>query len=325
MTTRAKLVATAAGTALLAVPVVWPQLLGLAGTTGPAQIVAMRGVSTAAGALLLAVLLALSLVWRSARAYVLTVAAVVATATSFSAAVVAVRGLHDDPGGVGERPGDLRVLTFNTSRDNVAARDVAELVGRHDADVVVLPETSRATADEVAGIAGDYQVFDHTVGAGVTSATSLLIADDLGRYNAPEPYAAGALGSFTVRPDSAAAPPITAVHAYPPGAGSMQRWRADTAWAVRRCAGVEGAVVAGDFNATLDHPAFAHRGHCVDAADARDAAAVGTWPTTWPAWAGAPIDHVLVDGRAWDVVSFSVLDAVGASDHRPVLAVLRRR
>ncbi|RIQ20515.1 endonuclease/exonuclease/phosphatase family protein, partial [Jiangella rhizosphaerae] len=55
----------------------------------------------------------------------------------------------------------------------------------------------------------------------------------------------------------------------------------------------------------------------------RDAAAAGTWPAGWPPWAGAPIDHVLADARAWDVVAFSVLHPAGGSDHRPVLAVLR--
>jgi endonuclease/exonuclease/phosphatase (EEP) superfamily protein YafD len=40
---------------------------------------------------------------------------------------------------------------------------------------------------------------------------------------------------------------------------------------------------------------------------------------------GAPIDHVLADGRVWRVTGYAVLDAVGASDHRPVLAHLTRR
>ena len=57
-------------------------------------------------------------------------------------------------------------------------------------------------------------------------------------------------------------------------------------------------ILAGDFNATLDHMA----GLGVDGGDARRAAttprarpatrAVGTWPTALPALLGAPIDHV---------------------------------
>jgi hypothetical protein len=34
---------------------------------------------------------------------------------------------------------------------------------------------------------------------------------------------------------------------------------------------------------------------------------------------------VLVDGRTWRVTAFGVLDRVGTSDHRPVVAHLARR
>ena len=55
------------------------------------------------------------------------------------------------------------------------------------------------------------------------------------------------------------------------------------------------------------------------------AAALGTWPASVPALLAAPIDHVLVDGRAWRVVGFDVLQRTGGSDHRPVLATLEPR
>jgi endonuclease/exonuclease/phosphatase (EEP) superfamily protein YafD len=314
--------------ALLAVVVVWPQALGLAGVYGPAQVVALRGLTVAAGGCAVVVVAALALAIRPARWPLVAVAGVVAVATVFSAGVVWTRGVWTDRVSASSSTsgeGEVRVLAFNTLYDGAGPGIVADLVTAYGADVVVLPETSAATTERAAELAGGgFQVFHHQVDAGITSATGLLLATSLGTYGEPQPDPSGGLGSFTVRPvPGSAGPPITAVHALPPTGDSMARWRDDTVWAVRRCKGTEGAIVAGDFNATLDHPALRSLAPCADAAAERDAAAVGTWPAGWPWWAGAPIDHVLADSRAWEVVSFSVLDAAGGSDHRPVLAVLR--
>lgn len=318
MSRPAWLTLTALLSALVAVAVVWPQALGLADRFGPAQVVAMRGLGVAVGGALLLVLVVAAFIVTRARPYVVTVAVVAGLATVFSAGVVLWRGLG---GPDAEEPGGMRVLAFNTLHDGVPAGDLATLVTSTGADIVVLTETSQATTHEVAALAGGgFQVFHHQVDAGVTSATGLLIAASVGEYGAPQPDPGSGLGTFTVRSPTPGAPPITAVHAYPPTRQTMDAWRADTSEAVRRCRDLDGAIAAGDFNATLDHPALQSLGPCVDAATQRGAGAVGTWP----AWAGAPIDHVLADGRTWDVTRFSVLDPVGGSDHRPVVAVLRR-
>lgn len=313
--------------ALLAVVVVWPQTFGLAGAYGPAQLVALRGLTVAAGGCAVVGVAVLALVVRPARWPLAAVAGVIAAATVVSAGVVWSRGVWTDRVSTASAAAgdEVTVLAFNTLYDGARPAAVASLVVEYGADVVVLPETSLATTESAAELAGGgFQVFHHQVDAGITSATGLLVASSLGTYGEPWPDPSGGLGSFTVRPaDGSAGPPITAVHAWPPTGDSMARWRDDTVWAVRRCRGIEGAIVAGDFNATLDHPALRSLAPCVDAAASRNAAAVGTWPAGWPWWAGAPIDHVLADARAWEVVSFSVLDAVGGSDHRPVLAVLR--
>ncbi|WP_162605897.1 endonuclease/exonuclease/phosphatase family protein [Jiangella aurantiaca] len=322
---RAWLAWSTVAAALVAVVVVWPQALGLSGVYGPAQVVALRGVATVAGAGAAVLVAVLALAIRRARWPLAAVAGVIASATVLSAGVLLSRGLSSDPVPVADAPGEVRVLVFNTLYDGAGPEVVADLVTTSGADVVVLPETSAATTERAAALAGgDFQVFHHQVDVGITSATGLLVASSLGTYGEPQPDPSGGLGSFTVRSAAGSdGPPITAVHAWPPTADAMARWRSDTAWAVGRCQGVEGAIVAGDFNATLDHPALRSPASCADAAAERDAAAVGTWPAGWPSWAGAPIDHVLADARAWDVVAFSVLDPAGGSDHRPVLAVLR--
>lgn len=315
--------------ALLAVVVVWPQAFGLADAYGPAQVVALRGPAVVGGACLCAGVAVLAVTIRAARWPLVAVAAVAAAATVFSAGALWSRGVWTDrlptASADGSAGGEVRVLAFNTLFDGAGPGVVADLITTYGADVVVLPETSRATTESAAALAGGgFQVFHHQVDAGITSATGLLVASSLGPHGEPVVAPPGGLGSFTVRPvGGSAGPPITAVHAWPPTGDAMARWRDDTVWAARRCKGIEGSIVAGDFNATLDHPALRSLAPCVDAAAERNAAAVGTWPAAWPWWAGAPIDHVLADGRAWSVVSFSVLGAVGGSDHRPVLAVLR--
>ncbi|MBB5785828.1 endonuclease/exonuclease/phosphatase family protein [Jiangella mangrovi] len=320
---------SAAAAALLAVLVVWPQAFGMAGVYGPAQVVALRGLTVVAGGAAAVGVAVLALVVRPARWPLAAVAGVVAVATVFSAGVLWSRGVWSDritsAASSTSGEGEVQVLAFNTLYDGAGPEVVAGLITTYGADVVVLPETSAETTSRAATLAGGgFQVFHHQVDAGITSATGLLVATSLGTYGEPRPDPSGGLGSFTVRPEPGSdGPPITAVHAWPPTGDAMARWRDDTVWAVRRCKGAEGSIVAGDFNATLDHPALRSLAPCADAAAERDAAAVGTWPATWPWWAGAPIDHVLADARAWEVVSFSVLGAAGGSDHRPVLAVLR--
>ncbi|RIQ17514.1 endonuclease/exonuclease/phosphatase family protein, partial [Jiangella rhizosphaerae] len=227
------------------------------------------------GAVAAVLVAALALALRRARRPLAAVAGVIVAATVFSAGVLLSRGLSPDPVPAADARGEVRVLAFNTLYDGAGPRVVADLVTATGADVVVLPETSAATTERAAALAGGgFQIFHHQVDAGITSATGLLVASSLGTYGRPRPDPSGGLGSFTVTPAAGSVgPPITAVHAWPPTGDAMARWRSDTAWAVRRCTGAEGAIVAGDFNATLDHPALRSLAPCADAAAERDAAA----------------------------------------------------
>ena len=79
-------------------------------------------------------------------------------------------------------------------------------------------------------------------------------------------------------------------------------------------------VLAGDFNATLDHVGLRRllNSGYVDAADQVGAGLNPTWPSgaLWPP--PVAIDHVLVDDRC-PVDTFSVVDVPG-SDHRAVVS-----
>jgi endonuclease/exonuclease/phosphatase family metal-dependent hydrolase len=81
-------------------------------------------------------------------------------------------------------------------------------------------------------------------------------------------------------------------------------------------------VLAGDFNASLDHAALRavlRRGY-VDAAQAVGRALTWTWaPLNWPV-PRLTLDHVLVDPRI-GVATVDVV-AVRGSDHRAVVAEL---
>ncbi|MEV0197413.1 endonuclease/exonuclease/phosphatase family protein [Nonomuraea sp. NPDC050691] len=85
-------------------------------------------------------------------------------------------------------------------------------------------------------------------------------------------------------------------------------------------------VLAGDFNATLDHLPLRHllASGYRDAADATGRGLTPTWPArAWHGLPGVTIDHVLVPERV-SVRGYGV-HALAGSDHRPVFAELTLR
>ncbi|QTE28419.1 endonuclease/exonuclease/phosphatase family protein [Pengzhenrongella sicca] len=297
---------------------------GLTGAAGFAQAISFRAVL--AFALAAAAALAAALPGRRRR---VGLVAVLALAALLQAVVLADRGLVPAGVAAGPAPRDGLVVLAANTESGASAADLADLVRATGANVAVLPETTRAVADDVAArLAASgtpMQVLSRQSSDHVASATALLVAATLGTY-AIDGVADTALASFTAVPVDGSGPTLVAVHATPPAArAAMDPWRRSTAWATAVCRDTRDVVVAGDFNATLDHPAFAALAPCVDAAEAAGAAGLGTWPSSAPRLLATPIDHVLVDGRRWRVLSFAVLDAVPRSDHRPVVARLARR
>ncbi len=122
------------------------------------------------------------------------------------------------------------------------------------------------------------------------------------------------------------APPVRmkTVHPPPPISRAAARtWRA----ALRAIPGSDGRgdvrIVAGDFNATLDHRELRRlldRGY-TDAADATGSGLVTTWPVLGRRRAlPIAIDHVLVDRRVR--VDEVVVERVPGTDHKAVIARL---
>ncbi|QGQ19084.1 endonuclease/exonuclease/phosphatase family protein [Cellulomonas sp. JZ18] len=323
-------VAVAVGTtAVLGVGVLTLVPLG-AGAWPVAQVVALRGLLAALAAAAAATLLVALLLVRGARRTLVPLAVACAVVAAAHGAVLAVRSVPTTdaeaaaagPQGGG---GDLVVLTFNTL-DAVPASTLADLVTGVGADVVALPETSRTTAGALADRLppAGWQVLHAPSRVPHVAGTSLVVAAHVGTYPDVEPLD-HRLGSLRARPDGDG-PVLVAAHPLAPtGRAVMRAWRTEGEAVAAVCRSTPGVVVAGDLNATLDHPALRDTGPCVDAARAAGAGAHGTWPAAAPTLLAAPIDHVLVDERAWRVVDARVLPRVGASDHRPLVAVLARR
>ncbi|GAA3819924.1 endonuclease/exonuclease/phosphatase family protein [Cellulomonas soli] len=309
--------------------------LGLTpGLYGVAQLVALRGV-LACGAVALAVAVGLGALLvapehRPGAALVASVAMLGALAQIGVLTVRSVPGDRAPAAGEAAAGDELVVLAFNTL-DTVEPATLASLVIAQQADVVVLPETSALTAARTAELLADeghpMQVLTHDAAPASVAGTALLVSLDVGTYDQVDPLPT-ALGSFVAAPrtGSPSAPTLVAAHPRAPiTASSMPGWRTDGTVVADACRTTPGVVLAGDLNATLDHPQLRELGPCLDVARAVGAGARGTWPASAPSLLAAPIDHVLVDGRVWQPVSFSVLPATGGSDHRPVVARLVRR
>lgn len=327
------------GTAALAAVLLWPQAFGLQNQWIAAHVVALRGAAAlcAAVASVLFVVLALG---RSARRFGAAMAAILMLFAVGNAAVLAVRGVGAGGAPAAAASDSVTVLSWNTLGEVPDAATIADLALAEGADVVVLPETTAPLGEQVAIAMRDggrpmwvhTQFFDQVAKA---RSTTLLISPDLGDYQVVSAAAPGPPGNTNTLPTvvadpvSGTGPRIVAVHAVAPIRWELRNWRSDLDWLAEQCTG-EDVIMAGDFNATVDH--FAGRGtdggdlgRCSDAAAAGGAGGLGTWPTGVPPLLGSPIDHVM-STPAWTVEGVRVIEGLddAGSDHRPVVATLVR-
>lgn len=309
-----------------------PQQLGISGVWGVAQLVSFRG-ALATGFFVAALLSAALPGRRHRRAF----GAVAMVAALVQIGILGQHGLFpSEPPEVADAS-RLVVVTLNTHGGDVPSQELADLAVIQHADVLAMPETSLDQAQEVAALLSARGVPMSAFGAqdktlvdgqakryAWSSATSVLISDSLGTY-ALDPESIAPQTAFTVRPTSPGSPTISVVHpTVPYGPGSMSGWLEQTKDAVGRCQAGGNTIVAGDFNATIDHPAFADLS-CLDAAKDAGAAGLGTYPAKLPAFLGTPIDHVLADPDSFSVAGVRVLEAPGKTDHRALVAVLERK
>ena len=220
----------------------------------------------------------------------------------------------------------LRVLTANLLAGRAAAGVVAELVSGKNADVLFVQELTDDAAARLQR-AGLVDLLPHRVTQPVPHGTR-------GSIYARYPLAGGPLAvppsaaRCTARLDlpSGQCVHLACIHAAPPkppwSPGATARWRSQLS--ALTAPGDSPRILAGDFNATLDHAQFRRllrRGY-VDAASQAGDGLSATWgpqPGRRPTLLA--IDHVLID-RGCAVLTTSAHWLPG-SDHRALYAELQ--
>ncbi|MFV0252571.1 MAG: endonuclease/exonuclease/phosphatase family protein [Beutenbergiaceae bacterium] len=298
-----------------------PAIVGLSHTTPVLQAISLRGL-LAAGTLGLAALALISaVVLRLAGTAVPQLwglAALAGIVGGGHLGVLIERGVADEA--FATKPdGAIDVLTVNTLGTAGGTDGLVGLIDELNPDVVALQETMPEQAESIAAdVLGDYQVFTHTTGPQPVQGTALLVSVDLGDYRQTEAPATTFGGVWAV-PVTGEGPDLLSVHLVPPIPELVETWAAELTSLTQMCDRVPGMIMAGDFNATVDHAVIRDAG-CVDASIG--VGGRGTWPAGRSPWLGAPIDHVLVDPGVWRPAAARVLEAPDAGDHRAVLARL---
>ena len=231
----------------------------------------------------------------------------------------------------------LRVLTANLLLGRAAPESVVEIVRRTRADVLFVQElTSEAAARLRRAGLGD--LLEHgmaqpmpngTRGSGIYARYPLRCALPADSVSAsPVSVAPVSAARCTARLElpSGQSVQLACIHAGPPrppwSPGATARWRGQLA--ALPAPGAGPVILAGDFNATLDHAQFRRllRRGFADAASQAGQGLVHTWGPR-PDWRLTllAIDHVLVDRRC-QVLTTSAYRVTG-SDHRALYAELR--
>jgi endonuclease/exonuclease/phosphatase (EEP) superfamily protein YafD len=313
----------------------WPQLFGLQRAPLVAHAVSLRALASvvAIGFLLLVVVVAT--LSRGFRSMAASLGVMLIAFVLVNAAVLSTRGFGDDKV-TSDQASDLTVLAWNTLGPATTPEAIADLALERGADIIVLPETILETATQVAVLMreGGHPMWANTLAYDQISpalSTSLLTSVELGEYDYdPLAETTVVLPTVVATPRDGEGPTIVAVHAVAPMLEQLDNWSADLRLLAQYCIG-ENVIMAGDFNATIDHmsglgaaPGKA-LGECTDAATAAGSGAIGTWPTRLPALLGAPIDHVMATSD-WTVSGVEVVQTLddNGSDHRPIIAQLKK-
>ena len=251
-------------------------------------------------------------------------AAVAAAAGAALTAAVSPRAVpHRQPAAAGPV---LRVLTANLLVGRAVAEAVVELSRRMDADVLFVQEL---TDDAAAGLqrAGLGDLFPYRVTQSAPRGTRGSIYSRYPLRGGPpaSPTSAARCTALLDLP-SGQSVQLACIHVappkYPSSPGATARWRGQLS--ALPAPGDRPRVLAGDFNATLDHAQFRlllRRGY----ADAASQAGNGlsfTWgplPGLRPALLA--IDHILTDRRC--TVLATSTHRLPGTDHRALAAELR--
>jgi endonuclease/exonuclease/phosphatase (EEP) superfamily protein YafD len=214
----------------------------------------------------------------------------------------------------------VRVMTTNVHFGSVPAEDLVAAVRRERVEVLSVQELTPSMARRLRR-AGIGRVLPEAVleprpggaGTGIYARTRLRARRAIEGPLAPQVVVETTAGERRFE--------VVAVHPPPPTRRRLSLWVRGLRQ-LPRAGGRLPRILAGDFNATLDHEELRDlldSGYR-DAADRTGAGLRTTWPRgrRWPP--EVTIDHVLVD-RRWAVRNVAFVDLEG-SDHRAVIADL---
>ena len=327
-------------TVLLAIAtavLVWPQFFRLEQTYPFAQLVSVRGL-VIGGLLVVAVLALLLLLIRPLRGFAASVLIIALLGAGASGIIGATRGFGTTA--LPEKTdSSVRVLTWNTAGEAVSAETIAQEILDQGADIVALPETTEAVGERIAIMLREqghpmwvhHVQFRPDVQDGPQSwQTTVLVSPELGEYSVIQSSEdgssnTGSVPSVVLMPIDGTGPTIVAVHAVAPRMEEMEQWKSDLEWIADQCPQGD-VILAGDFNATIDHMASlgvdgGDMGFCRDVASRTGNGLAGTWPSSLPALAGAPIDHVMASPN-WTPTGSVVREDAAGSDHRALVVQL---
>jgi endonuclease/exonuclease/phosphatase (EEP) superfamily protein YafD len=245
-------------------------------------------------------------------------------ATAILVAAVLPRALGSTtPVGVGEA--GLAVLSVNVRHGSADPQALIALIERRDPDLLAVQELTPSFATELerAGIGG---ALPNDVLSVRPAASGGGLYTRLPLRRLPEPQTfAFRMPRAELELDGGRRVRVVDVHPYPPDLGLVGRWRAGLE--SLPSSGPRGTpwVLAGDFNATLDHAELRDvldRGYR-DAADVSGMGLAATWPAAGSRLPPVTIDHVLADRRL-GIADYAVEEMPG-SDHRAVFARLSVR
>ena len=250
-------------------------------------------------------------------------AAVAAVVTLVFAAVLVPRGVPSQP--TGPIPGGvaLDVLTTNVHLGDADAETVVELVRDGEVDLLSVQELTDAEAERLRAAGIDELLPEqHLRPTPEGSSGAGLYARFPLRPRAEVPGGISRMVRALVRVPGAAPVDVVAVHAFPPNHLTTSEWQEGLEALPRAEPDPPTQLLAGDFNATLDHEEFrdiVDSGY-VDAGASQGLGLKPTWSSTGIEALPVTIDHVLAEDEVH--VAAVEISEVPATDHRAVLARL---
>ena len=244
----------------------------------------------------------------------------VAALAAAALAVLIIPRAFGGPTSADGRPGPtVGVLAANVSFGQASAEELVGLAEEMDAEALVVSELTPGFAAKLEE-AGVGRILAHSVLAPETHAkgTGIYSSVEISASAADELPGGFALPRVTVEPAGAEPIELIGVHAVPPT--SPADWTDDLEAMPPPSA--TPTVLAGDFNATLDHAEFRdvlEQGY-LDAAETLGEGLTATWPMHRRLPPIVAIDHVLADQRI-GIRGFSAHELTG-TDHRAVFAEL---